>query len=96
MKQTEPKKPRNFYAKAVTRKSGAGAHEPKKHTRKEKHPVKSFKQFHEEGPAAVNAVGGGNVQGIGFGPKGEPGGTKAIMNKMLKRKSPNVAVKLPT
>ena len=94
MKQTEPKKPRDFYAKAVTRKTGSGAHEPKKHTRKEKHPVKSFKQFHEEGPVAINAVSGGNVQGIGYGPKGEPGGTKAIMNKMLKRKLPDVATKL--
>jgi hypothetical protein len=96
MKQTEPKKPRNFVAKAVTRKSGAGAHEPKKHNRKEKHPMKSFKQFHEEGPVAGNAVSSGNVQGIGFGPKGEPGGTKAIMNKMLKRKLPDVAIKLST
>lgn len=92
----KPKKPRDFFAKAVTRKSGAGAHEPKKHNRKEKHPMKSFKQFHEEGPVAGNAVSSGNVQGIGFGPKGEPGGTKAIMNKMLKRKLPDVATKLPT
>ena len=96
MKQTEPKKPRDFYAKAVTRKSGSGAHEPKKHNRKEKHPMKSFKQFHEEGPVAGNAVSSGNVQGIGFGPKGEPGGTTSIMNKMLKRKPPYVVAKLPT
>jgi hypothetical protein len=96
MKTTEPKKPRDFYAKAVTRKSGAGTHEVKKHVRKEKHPVKSFKQFHEEGPVAGNAVSSGNVQGIGFGPKGEPGGTKSIMGKMLKRKPLNVAAKLPS
>lgn len=96
MKTSEPKKPRDFYAKAVTRKSGAGAHEAKKHNRKEKHPMKSFKQFHEEGPVAVNAVSSGNVQGIGFGPKGEPGGTKSIMGKMLKRKLPNVVAKVPT
>lgn len=43
---------------------------------------------------AINAVGAGNVQGIGFGPKGEPGGRKAIMNKMLKRKPPNVVAKV--
>jgi len=92
----KPKKPRDFYAKAVTRKSGAGAHEAKKHTRKEKHPMKSFKQFHEEGPVAVNSAGAGNVQGIGIGPKGEPGGTKAIMSKMLKRKFPNVVAKVST
>lgn len=99
MKTTEPKKPRDFYAKAVTRKSGAGSHTNKSKTipRKEKHPVKSFKQFHEEGPVAGNAVSSGNVQGMGFGPKGEPGGTKAIMNKtMLKRKVPNVVAKIPT
>ena len=46
--------------------------------------MKTFKQyFAEEGVVAINAVGAGNVQGIGIGPKGEPGGTKAIMNKML-------------
>lgn len=45
----------------------------------------------EEGEVAINAVGAGNVEGIGFGPKGEPGGRKAIINKMLKRKFPHVA-----
>ena len=29
--------PRNFYAKAVTRKSGSGSHAETKHNRKEKH-----------------------------------------------------------
>jgi hypothetical protein len=29
--------PRNFYAKAVTRKSGSGPHSETKYTRKEKH-----------------------------------------------------------
>lgn len=59
--------------------------------------MKTFKQyFAEEGVVAINAVGAGNVQGIGIGPKGEPGGTKAIMNKMLKRKPPNVVAKVPT
>lgn len=102
MKTQEPKKPRDFYAKAVTRKSGAGSHKDKSKTipRKEKHPVKSFKQFQEDaigGGVPGNAVSSGNVQGMGFGPKGEPGGTKAIMNKMmLKRKSPNVVAKVPT
>lgn len=98
MKTTEPKKPRDFYAKAVTRKSGAGSHKNKSKTipRKEKHPVKSFKQFQEDAVPG-NAVSSGNVQGMGFGPKGEPGGTKAIMNKsMLKRKLPNVVAKVPT
>lgn len=59
--------------------------------------MKSFKQFvAEEGAVAINAVGAGNVQGIGFGPKGEPGGNKAVMNKMLKRKIPNVVAKVRT
>lgn len=60
--------------------------------------MKKFKQyFVEDGAMAVNAVSAGNVQGIGFGPKGEPGGRKAVMNnKMLKRKPPNVVSKLPT
>lgn len=58
--------------------------------------MKTFKQYFAEemGGVAINAVGAGNVQGIGFGPKGEPGGRKAIMNKMLKRKPPNVVAKV--
>jgi hypothetical protein len=63
--------------------------------------MKTFKQFIKEdgvgmaaGMVAVNAVGAGNVQGIGFGPNDEPGGRKAVMNKMLKRKSPNVGSKV--
>lgn len=61
--------------------------------------MKTFKQFHEDvsmstGMVAINAVGAGNVQGIGFGAQGEPGGRKAIMNKMMiKRKKPNVVSK---
>lgn len=52
--------------------------------------------FKEESAVAVNAVGAGNVDGIGIGPRGEPGGRKAIMNKMMKRKPPNVDPKVPT
>lgn len=48
----------------------------------------------EEAPA--NAVGGGNVAGIGVGPQGEPGGKAAVMKQILKRKKPNVDPKLPT
>ena len=95
MKSLKPAKPRDYNAKAVTRKSGAGSHTPVKHSRKEKYPMKTFKQFQEDA-VAINAVGAGNVQGIGFGPKGEPGGTKSIMGKMLKRKLPNVVAKLPS
>ena len=32
-------KPRNFYAKAATRKSGSGSHSDKKYSRKEKHKL---------------------------------------------------------
>lgn len=49
---------------------------------------------HED--AAVNSAGAGNVASIGIGPQGEPGGRKAIMNKMFKRKAANVSGKLPT
>jgi hypothetical protein len=36
-KKVEPSKPRNFTAKAVTRKTGSGPHSDNKFTRKEKH-----------------------------------------------------------
>lgn len=58
--------------------------------------MKSFKQFCKENVVPVNAVSGGGVEGIGFGPKGEPGGRRVIFKKMLKRKLPYVASKLPT
>lgn len=68
--------------------------------------MKSFKSFwsdsckvcgqtpcnctHIDEDAAVNSAGSGNVAGIGVGPQGEPGGRKAIMNKVFKRKASNV------
>lgn len=58
--------------------------------------MKRFKDFiREEGPMAVNAVSAGNVDGIGFGSKGEPGVKKkkrsVILNvSPLKRRVPNV------
>lgn len=58
--------------------------------------MKRFKDFiREEGPMAVNAVSAGNVDGIGFGSKGEPGVKKkkrsVVMNlSPLKRRVPNV------
>ena len=64
--------------------------------------MKTFKRFHAEmsfstGSVAINAVAGGNIAGIGFGPDGEPGGRKAIMTKrILRRKRPNVVSKVPT
>lgn len=60
--------------------------------------MKKFKQFvnqlKEEGMVAVNAAGAGNVDGIGIGPRGEPGGRSSVVGKMLKRKNPNVAPKV--
>jgi len=59
--------------------------------------MKTFKQFVvEESPVAVNNVGGGSIAGTGVGPQGEPGGRKAILNKMLRRKKIDVGVKVRT
>jgi hypothetical protein len=60
--------------------------------------MKTFKQFSEEGPVAVNAAGNGSIAGLGVGPQGAPGGTKQIMNpkKPLRRRIPNVAIKVST
>lgn len=44
--------------------------------------------INEEAP--VNAVGGGNVAGVGVGPQGEPGGKVAVLKKIMKRKPLNV------
>jgi hypothetical protein len=61
--------------------------------------MKKFKDFvREEGPMAVNAVSAGNVDGIGYGSKGEPGVKKkrsVIMTlSPIKRRSPNVGTKV--
>lgn len=59
--------------------------------------MKTFKQFllvKEESPVPVNAAGTGSIAGIGVGPQGEPGGRKSIMNKMIRRKTPNVGSKV--
>jgi len=62
--------------------------------------MKTFKQYHEDvsfstTSVAANAVSAGNVAGIGYGPEGEPGGRKQIMNKkMIRRKAPNVGSKV--
>ena len=60
--------------------------------------MKTFKQFVEEGPVAVNSVGSGSYAGLGVGPQGQPGGTKQIMNpkQHLRRKKPNVDSKVST
>ena len=58
--------------------------------------MKTFRQFREEGPVAVNSAGSGSYAGLGVGAQGAPGGTKQIMNpkKHLKRKQPNVDPKV--
>lgn len=47
--------------------------------------IKSIQQVLEDG-VAVNSAGAGNVQGIGVGPKGEPGGKAAQITKVLARR----------
>lgn len=53
-----------------------------------------FNNLVEDG-IAVNSVGAGNVQGIGIGPKGEPGGKKALLGKIMKRRIIKEFVKTP-
>jgi len=49
------------------------------------------------GSVAVNAVGRGNIDGIGFGVDDEPGGRKHLMiKKVLRRKKLNVDSKIST
>lgn len=58
---------------------------------------KAFKKSMKVEDVAVNNVGGGNVAGLGVGPQGEPPKRKVLLSKvksMLKRKVPNVGVKL--
>lgn len=50
------------------------------------HSTVSFKNFREE--MAANAVGGGGIDGIGVGPKGEPG-RDPVMMPMIRRKKKN-------
>lgn len=42
-----------------------------------------FDEIFEDAP--VNSAGGGAIDGIGVGPKGEPGFTKRVMNKYKKK-----------
>ena len=50
------------------------------------------KQMQEDAP--VNAVGGGQIAGVGVGPQGEPGVTKKkkplLFSSFLRRKLPGV------
>lgn len=50
----------------------------------------------QEDAVAANAVGGGNIAGVGIGPQGEPPGKLAVMKKarMLTRKKLNVGSKI--
>jgi len=51
------------------------------------HNLISFKTFREE--VAANAVGGGGVDGIGVGPKGEPGRDPVMMPMIRRKKKKN-------
>ena len=51
------------------------------------HNTLSFRVFQEE--VAANAVGGGNIDGIGVGDKGEPGRDPVMMPMVRRRKKKN-------
>lgn len=51
------------------------------------HNLVSFKTFREE--MAANAVGGGGIDGIGVGPKGEPGRDPVMMPMIRRKKKKN-------
>lgn len=57
--------------------------------------MKSFREFLDEDGVAANAVGGGQVAGLGIGPNGEPGVGKKRKPVLatLKRKVPNATSK---
>ncbi len=50
---------------------------------------KTFKQMWED--AAANSVGAGGIDGIGVGPKGEPG---VHVNKKKKKKEQEILIKM--
>jgi len=50
--------------------------------------MKRFKSFLEEEGAPTNNVGGGNIAGLGIGPKGEPG----VSATRKKKKTPVIAI----
>lgn len=47
-----------------------------------------FRQYIEEEGVAANAVGGGNVAGLGVGAQGEPGVSKHRMKKIKDQAAP--------
>ena len=51
------------------------------------HNLVSFKAFREE--VVANAVGGGGIDGIGVGPKGEPGRDPVMMPMIRRKKKKN-------
>lgn len=57
--------------------------------------MKSFREFLDEDGVAANAVGGGQIAGVGIGPNGEPGVGKKRKPVLatLKRRVPNVPPK---
>lgn len=59
----------------------------------EKHIEEAYSKLHEDG-VPVNSAGGGGIEGIGVGPKGEPGFSKPIQNKYKEsnKKGANAAV----
>lgn len=48
----------------------------------------SIRNFMEDAP--TNNAGSGHVDGIGVGPRGEPGGKKFILTKKMLRRKPKI------
>jgi hypothetical protein len=48
-----------------------------------------------EGGGIVNSAGSGNIQGIGVGPKGEPGLRPKQMNKYKKGNQAGAPIRIP-
>jgi len=57
----------------------------------EENNMLSFRMFLTD-EVAANSAGGGAIDGIGIGQKGEPGGKAQIIRKLYRRKKKNAAV----
>lgn len=77
---------KSYVNKADARTMDRTIDNPKAHRKAQNRTMgieKAVKKIQEDG--AVNAVGAGNVAGLGVGPQGEPGRSAKLMKKPLKR-----------